>query len=96
MNRELWLSQIRENVRRHNKRERVVEAFGESSELVDRKEKIARFSRGLETKYRDALEEAQNSSVTIEELSTISFSLNSLAPLSITNTLGLGEGTPLI
>ena len=80
MNRELWLSQVRENVMRRNKREREVEAFGESSELVDRKEKIARFSRGLETKYRDALEEAQNSSVTIEELSYYEFLLKFPCP----------------
>ena len=39
MNRELWLSQVRENVRRHNKREREFEVYGEPSELIDRKDK---------------------------------------------------------
>ena len=79
MNREFWLSQVRENVKLL-KRKREVEAYGEPNESRNRKEKLAQLSRGLETRYRDALEEAQNSSVTIEELSYYKFLLKFPCP----------------
>ena len=80
MDREYRLSRIKENITRRNRREREIKAFGELNELINKEKKLARLSKSSEVESRDDLEEVQNSSITIEELSYHKFLLKCPCP----------------
>ena len=73
MNRNNHPLRVMGHVSRHDRVDRVLRAFDELSEALDKEKRLAQISRNNEIKIRDELEATQNSSLTLEELSYYKF-----------------------
>ena len=66
MNRNNHPLRVMDHVSRHDRVDRVIRAFEELNEVLDREKRLAQISRNNEIKLRYELEATQNSSVTLE------------------------------